>query len=529
MINLIKNIILKYKQNPRLLIDELKTQFKSITKFFDYVKEPLINKIIKFRDIDVALSHRYNKFIENVENDINLIYGIQEETRNNMLSSWNVVENSYPEEVKPESPYDDNFILEHDSASIISDRITLGVKSFDSALPYIKEKPLIDAKCSDKKIDIFYGKAWGSYVKGNESGEDGIRAENNDGSVIVDELDTFWEAEAVVLQESRTNTKYLQAVKEKDISLTVTTKIIFEEPIEANTLTIRPYNAAVSAYYKLIRVDISDGVTIVPLNIEETPVMRETTIVFDVPEKLENKKVRSITITLKQDTGYFMKYTLGYFRIKNNESWVDVTGPHVVREAARMGGDFDANISYLIENAYRWILNYWLPGVVFTQVPTLVKDHGEDGFLLVPSSESKRKRYTIGITDVIIGKNEYYDTAEKVTKEIDIPDGMSTISIDARDQGDIYYYVSFDNGMNWNRIIPLGKQDERGEDLRIVPKKLYINSDLAYYRREDTETGHAAFIGTSSKKIRVKFVLKRNPEIDIVPSIFDWELKWGKE
>lgn len=527
MINLIKKIILRYKQQPRKLVDELKFYFQSITRFFDYVKEPLINAIDKFRDIDIALSSRYNKFLESAETDINLIHDIQDEIRDNMLSSWNVVESSYPE-IQPKSIYDEDFILEHDNATIISNRITLGVKSFTSALSAIKDKPILEAKCSNKDIYVYYGKAWGAYTKGNESGEDGIRVENNDGSLIVDEEDTFWEAEAVVLQEKKEDTKFLQPIYEKDIFLSTIVKIIFNEPISINTISVRPYNAAVSAYYKLIGISVSDGVITIPIDIKETLIMKETVFALDIPGKLKDKKVRSIILTFKQNTGYFMKYTLGYFKIRNNESWVDVTGPHVVEEAKRMGKNFNSNVSYLIENANRWILNYWLPGTTFTEIPELVTTRGENGFLLVPSTESKRKRYTIGITDITIGQNEYFDTAEKVTKEIDIPEDMTAVSIDARDQGDIYYYISFDN-MNWTRIIPIGKENERGEDLRIVPKKLYINSDLVLYRRQNTDTGENGFIFTPSKKLRIRFVLKREPGIEILPSIFDWELKWSKE
>ena len=336
MIDRIRDIVLRMRQKPKFLVDELKSQFISITKFFDYVTSPLINLIKPFRDIDIPLSSRYNKFLDNVETDINLIHGIQGDILDNMVMSWNAVENSYPEDIQPESPYDDDFTLEHNDASVISDRITLGVKAFTSVTSEVKGKPLMNAICSEKSIDVYYGKAWGALVSGNESGEDGIRVANNNGSVIIDDKDTFWEAEAVILQDDRENTKFLQPVVEKDVSLTVTTKFIFKNPVSVNTITVRPYNAAVSAYYRLIKAEVSDGIIIVPINVKETFVMKETVFVFDVPTKLRNRQIRSLNLTFKQDTGYFMKYTLGYFKIKNNESWVDVTGPHVVYEAKRM-------------------------------------------------------------------------------------------------------------------------------------------------------------------------------------------------
>ena len=222
MITKIIDIISRNKQKPRLLIDELKFYFQSITNFFDYMLQPLVSKIKPFRGIDTPHSSKYNKFIDSIENDINLIHGIQDEISDNMLASWNVVENSYPTDIAPVSPYDENFILEYDNASVISDRITLGVKSFVSVLDKIKGVPIMSAVCSDKNTPVYYGKAWGAYVPGDESGEDGIRVENNDGSLIVDGKDTFWESEAVILQESRPNTVFLQSIQESDVSLSTT-------------------------------------------------------------------------------------------------------------------------------------------------------------------------------------------------------------------------------------------------------------------------------------------------------------------
>ena len=529
MIKKIRDIVSLTQQRPRFLIDTLKVQFRTITKFFDYMTDPFINAIRPFRDVDIAISSLYNKFLENIENDINILYSIQGEIRDNILSSWNVVENSYPTNIQPYDPYDNDFLLEHDTATVVSDRITLGVKNFASAVPTIKGKPIMDAKCSEKSIPVYYGKAWGVYVPSNESGEDGIRVENNDGGLIIDEKDTFWEAEAVVLQGTSENTKLLQPVVDKDISLTATIKFMFKEPTTINTLTLRPYNAAASAYYKLVGVEVSDGTRVVPINIKETFVMRETIFVLDIPDTIPNRKIRSLTLSIKQDAGYFMKYTLGYFKIKNTESWIDVTGSHVAAEAKKMGGNFNTNVSTLIESAGDWILKYWLPNIFYKENPIIDRNQGDNGFLLVPSTESKRKRYTIGITDVIVGSNDYFDTSEKVTKEIDIPEGKNTVSISSSDAGDALYYISVNNGMSWNRILPIEHPNEYNSDLRAIPKKLYINSDLSLDRIKNTITGESAFLFTSSKKIRVRFVLQKNTNNDVLPSIFNWDLVWSRE
>ena len=526
MIKNIEKTILSYRRKFRYLIDNTKFQLKSITKFFDYIKQPLISSIRYLRDIDIPSSIFYNKFINSIETDINLIHSIQEEIRNGLLSSWNVIENSYPEKIKPHDPYDNDIITEHNQASVMSDRITLGIKDFSSVINRIKDKPILRTKSSEKKTDVYYGKMFGSYIEGNESGEDGIRYENNDGSLIVDEKDTFWEAEAVVLQESRDNTKYLQSVYDKDISLSTTIKIIFTEPVSINTLTLIPYNAAVNAYYKLTKIEVSDGIKILPLDIKETFIISETTLAFDLSSELQDQKIRSIFITLKQESGYFMKYTLGYFKVKNNESWVDITGPHVTQMARARGSNFNENISYVIEHAPEWILNYWLPGVIFEEPPELVKTMGYNGYLEIPSSESKRKRYTIGIQDLKIGLNEYYGTSEKVTKSIDIPEGYNTVSLEVNDIGMITYFLSFDDGMTWYRILPIGKEPIREKDLRLVPDRLYINSDLSTKRKANTDTGEKAFIDKSSKNVRVRFVLE-NEENGIIPAVYKWNINFG--
>lgn len=527
MITKIEDIVTGLNKVARLTIDEVKNSLTSITLFFDYIKNPLITTVRDLREIDTPSSSFYNKFLTSIENDCNVVYNVQETVRKNLLASWNVIETSYPEEVKPFNPYDNDITLEHEDASVFGDRLSLGVKGFTSAAPNIKDKPLLSARSTDSSIPVFYGKSWGVWSIGNESGEDGIRYENNDGSLITDEKDTFWEVEATVLQADREETIHFQSVSDKDIALYTTIKIIFDKPMNVNMFTINPYNAAVSAYYKIIKMEVSDGIRVVPIDVKETFVMGETTITFDTPEILTDKKIRSIFVTLKQETGYYLKYSLGYYRIKNNESWLDITGPHVTQMAKARGENFNSNVTYIVENANQWILNNWMPGISFDELPVLDTDMGIDGYRVVASTESKRKRYTIGITDIKVGLNEYHDTSEKVTKQITIPDGYNTVSIKSIDQGNVVYFISFDDGMTWNKINPLDKQPVRESDLKLVPNKLYINSDLALYRKQNTDTGEAAFINTISKNIRIRFVMSRTENSDILPAVFSWEPVFG--
>jgi hypothetical protein len=526
MIEYIESIILSTKERIRFTIDDLKFKFKSLTGFFEYIDKPLVSSIKPLRENHTPSSIAYNKFLSYVENDVNLIHKIQDQIKDNMLMSWNVSETSYPGQIKEDDEYDDGFILEHDSATVLTDRLTSGVNNFIDAIPFIKDKPILKAESSDPNIPVYYGKMFGSYIYGNESGEDGIRFENNDGSLIVDGKDTFWECEAMVLQEYRDDTLFFQKVYDKDISLTTTIKIIFKEPVAINTLVIIPYSGAASAYYKLMKIELSDGIKVLSVDVKETFILGETNFIFNIPEEFTDKKVRSMFITLKQENGYYMKYMLGYFKIKNNESWLDITGPHVCEMARAYGDNFNNNVTHFINNINEWILNYWMPGTSFTELPELVNSVGDEGYALVPSSESKRKRYTIGISDIKVGFNEYSEVSEKVTDEIEIPEGYNSISLDVNDQGDNYYFLSFDNGMTWNRIIPVGKEPVRNSDLYLVPDKLYINSDISLKRKQNSVSGERAFISTTNKSLRVRFVLQRGAN-GLLPSVFNWKVNFG--
>jgi len=522
-------VIQSTKTTFKYVIDELTYQLKAITLFFDRVADPFVSIIKKFRETDRPSSILYNKYLTAIENDVSLLLTAQKQIRSNILSSWNVVETAMKSSVSNDSKYDSNFLLEHSEANVLSDRITLGVKTFISTKSFIKDKPVLDVQCPDKEFPVFYGKAWGSFIEGSESSEDGVRYTGNDGSLIVDEKDTFWEAEVVVLQETRENTVFLQSIVEKDTSLSVNVKIVYNQPVMVNTIKIRPYNSAMNTYYKLTKVEVSDGFNTYPISINETYIIRETEFILDVPKDINGVpiKISSIYMTFLQESGYYMKYDLAYFRIQNNETWIDILGPNVVNEAVRMGGNFDENIRYLVNSANRWILNYWLPGVVFNIFPTLATEYGNNGFKLIPSTESKRKRYSIGITDVIIGENQYYDSSELVTKPIDIPTNTNTVTLDTVDIGNIYYMLSFDNGMTWKRIIPNGRQEIDDSDLLYYPNKIYINSDLSSKRIDATDTGKKAFVFTSSKQVRLRMVLQRDIITNEMPVVYNWNLKFG--
>jgi len=498
-------------------IDYLKNSLKAITDFFLRIKNSMSQDIQLIKKADFVSSEVINKYIDYIERDINLIKNEQQNIKSRILSAWNSVEQikKPDEEVKM---YDDLFLKENPSISEFNTTV-LGVKSYTDAVPTLKAPPVLNTISSDKDISVYYGKSYGRWIEGNETGEDGIRPAANDGAVIVDDKDTFWEAEGVVLQEEREDAVFSQQIKDTEINLTTTVKFVFSEGMDINTITVIPHSFSSSTYYKIVLAVASNGYEQKPIDIPETLITKETVFTFESPFFNTEDKIKSINLTFKQEHGYYMKYDLGYFRIANNESWVDVTGPYVLDKVMKMSGDDNRNITTVINDAPSWIMDHWLPGVEYTETPVLDVLMGTGGYLTVQSRESKRKRYAMGITDIKIGHNTYEDISEGVTKEIDIPDNCTAVKIHSDDSVDgISYFVSVDDGLVWHRIIPVNREDII-KNFKPLPKKIYINSDISQTRKENSITGvdlntNSPYIDTESKKIRIKVILVKGDDME---------------
>ena len=531
MIKLINEFIIKkIKTRFRLLHDETLFVFRAITSFFDYAKEPIVNSIEKYHSESMPISAIFNKTLNKIETDVNLIYQTQQITRANLLKSWNLIETlntKYETPFKKEEIYDTEFALEHLPAIIDNSKVLSGVENETPLNDQIKDKPIAIAETSAKEVPVYYGKMYGVYAKGLENSDDKLRQENRDTSVMVDGRDTIWECEAVVLEEPDDELTLFQPLTNKNLILTATVKFIFKEPIKINEIAITPFNNGVNNYYRIAKFEVSDGIKIYPIDVNEQVLIETLNLRFNTPREIENGLIKSLSLTFKQESGYNLKYSVGYFKIENNEGWMDITGPHVVSMAQKKGENFYENLTTVIETAPEWILNYWLPGITYGIQPERIITYGINGFRVISSAMSKRKRYTIGITNIILKYNEYGNISETVTMPISIPNGSNTISLDAATNGAVYSYISFNDGLNWQRIIPIGNEDVPEENLRIIPKKIYVNSILSAQRKENTITGSAAYIESSKNEFRLRFVLKK--ENGIEPSITSWAPIFGVE
>ena len=532
MLNELASIITSVPQIPVYRTDQTKFDLINMTTFFERVASPFTSVIRAFRPIDRPSSSIYNMFLNAIENDVNLIMKAQDQIKTNLLSSWNVLEHSTPTQLQLVDPYDHKILTENSPAFIASDRITLGVSSFISANNNINGVPYLISQCSDENITPFFGKAWGSYIKGSENSEDGIRYIGNNGALIVDNANTFWEVEYVVLQDVPDDTVCLQPVTNEDVVVTVNLKVMYTSPMNINVFTINPYNFGVNAYYKLTKLVVSDGVKLYDLNIVPTTISGITSIILELPNDLTKTiptpiQVQSIYATLVQNTGYFEKYSVAYYQIGNNSTWIDITGPHVVAMTTNMSGNFNTNISTIIENASGWLLNYWFPGMLFSGKPQLLLEYGTEGYKVIPSTISKRKRFAIGITDLYIGQNNYENRSELITNSIDIPTNTNTITLNTIDEGNITYQVSFDDGMTWTRIIPNGGVVVDPYDASWYPTRIYINSDLSATRIKNTDTAGKGFVYGNYTKVRLRMILQKDIKSNKLPAIYDWKLEFS--
>lgn len=499
-------------------IDEIREKLTLVTTFFENVLNPLVSKDVTWEDTDILSSTRYNTFLSNIERDLSFIYESQKKVRSNMLIDWNTIEQIKPEK-KIVKFYDDEFNTELAKASEFIN-VTLAVSQKVSKLGLLKGDPQVNAATSNDRVETYFGKKYGLWIPNEITNEDGIRPAATDTSVIVDNRDTFFEIEAVTLQEAFEDVVYNQEIIIDDIELTVTVKFIFEQPQFINYVTVKPHNFSTGAYYELTDIVLSSGTQQVGVLNESVLMNTEKTITFDPIFDT----VTSMYVTFKQNKGYFEKYSIANFDLLGKNYWVDFTGDSLLKDADR-ADDPILYIQQQMENIEYWILDIFYNDISYDEMPELNTAQGDEGFSIVESRESRRKRAAIGIEDIDVGEHVYTNESEIVTMPIDIPINANIVQLFAQDneKGEILYYVSFDDGLNWNRINPIGAQ-EIIENFRVITKKLFINSDLSKTRKEANEAGLDAFVNTASDKLRLRVVLKKEddevPEVKEIESIF---------
>ena len=484
-------------------VDDIKEKLNLITMFFERLSHPKTNDEKIMSPHDILSSERYNGFLTGLERDIRIIRNSQVDTKNKLISSWNTME-----QVKDSvgatinEIYDINFRTELPQASQFVN-ITLAVAKKQSSLAYINGDPIIQDYVSDPNVHAYHGKSYGAWIPNEVTNEDGLRPNTKDANKIVDNRDTFYEIEVVTLQEEHNDVIYEQSINENPVTLTVVVKIVFNRPRNINYVYIKPHNFASGTYYELTDIVLSNGVIQSPVEFDNVVMNEAKTITFETPFE----DTRSLYLTFKQEKGYYMKYSAAYFDLMGKEYMVDVTGPVLMDDSS----NYDAPISYIkykMQNIEEWILGIWKPDVSYDVLPKLMTSKGDNGFELIDSRESKRRRWAIGIEDIDFGENIYEDKSEIVTMPIDIPDGTKIVQLRANDNesGTIYYYLSFNNGLDWNRINPIGTRDEM-VNFKMTPDRIYLNSDLSIERKKLKDSGLAGFVDTESKQVRAKAVL----------------------
>jgi hypothetical protein len=458
--------------------------------------------------------------VQRIMDDMNSFRTHQIYVISSLLTSWNETEQIISSEII-ESDIDKTFPV-FSTLAQTNGHTTLGVMVSHSALSNLREPPTLSATCSDSTVSPVYGKAYGLYVEGNETGEDGIRPSDNDGGKIVDNSDTFWEAEGVTLQEAMDEDTYSpQAINANEISLSVNITCTLSYPANINFFTIDPHAFSQSTYYDITSINIISGATTTPVLKEPITVTGRTRVTFNTIA------ANAIQISLLQNKGYYEKYSLAKYEIGNNSAWIDITGPHLIEEINAMISDANKAVREQIENAGEWISSIWVTDSPTVETASLDVLSGDGGYKRIESSESKRKRWAIGIQEIDFGEEVYQDVSEIVSNPFDMPDETTSVYLVVDEEvptgTEIIYMLSFDDGATWSEILPINNQPEMKDSGYMVPQRIYINSDLSLTRKQNSTTGIDGYADTPSRKIRVRAILKKEATSTNTPRILNFE------
>lgn len=522
---LITDARLKLKTRPERVTDRVLGILNALSAFFDRISEPRSKDLPVYSESDLPLSVVYNDTITRLMDDANAIREHQRSMLSGLLISWNEAEQILGSDVAEgpadHLPIDKDFPVTTTSAKSNGD-VTLAVRSLRSAIPLLKAPPALKATCTDSRVKPTYGKAYGLYIPGNETGEDGIRINRNDGRLIIDSRDTFWEAEAITLQEKHPEDVFSpQEVNTTEVSIVVNLTLSFKNAVNLNAFTIVPHSFAQSAYYDIVGIDVISGARTV--NVLPSPItcFSSTRLTFNTLQ------ANGLNITLRQNKGYFVKYNLARYRLENNEAWIDFTGPRLLERVERSEGDTNEVIRHEIETAGTWIPALWTPDAP-TQEPAILDElAGKDGYRRVESVASRRKRWAIGIQEVEFGEETYESVSEVVTLPYDMPEETTSIYLLVDDEAPINtrvtYSLSFDDGSSWNTINPINKPGVMLDTGYFVPQRIFINADLSEVRKQNTLTGTPGFMNTPNRQIRVRALLEKSDDTVNTPRIRDFK------
>jgi hypothetical protein len=524
----IQNAKLKLKTRTTRTTDTILGIFNALSAFADYIELPMSSKIDTIAEDDIPKSSVYNDTLKKIMMDGNAIRDHQKSILKGLLVSWNSSEQVSSSALTNVSndilPIDESFSVATLPAKV-GDSLTLAIKSFSSGISILKTAPSLKATSTDRSVVPVYGKSYGLYTPGNESGEDAIRTNKNDGSLIVDKKDTFWEVEAVTLQASMDDAFTPQVVNTTELSLVVNLTLAFTSPINLNSFSIIPHSFAQSAYFDITDIVILTGGTSTPVITTPITCFSDTRITFPTI------KANGINISLRQNKGYFIKYSLAKYRLKNNEAWIDFTGPELIKRVDTSSDDINKAISDQIVSAGKWLPGIWIPNSPSKQPATLIVSEGTDGYRQIESVASHRKRWAIGIQDIDFGQETYESVSEAVTTPYTMPDETTSIYLTVNDDTPkgtkITYQLSFDDGSSWIVINPINKVTQQLTSGYIVPQKIYVNSDLSLSRKQNTLTGINGYVNSAARAVRIRAILEKDdttintPRVKKLTPVFD--------
>jgi hypothetical protein len=505
---------------PQRRSEKLLGILHALAEFETRLDEPRIANVNTLNGDDIPISAVYNDMVQRIMDDLNTLRIHQSYIISSLLTSWNETEQVISSE-ESESVIDKTFSV-FSSMAKTNGHTTLGVKVSRSAIGELREFPTLSATCSDSTISPTFGKAYGLFIPGNELGEDGVRPNDNDGAKIVDGKDTFWEAEVVTLQEEMAEDTFSpQTVNTNEVSLSVNITCTFISPVNINFFSIDPHAFAQSNYYDITSINVISGARTTPVIKEAITVNGKTRVTFNTIT------ANAIQISLRQNKGYYQKYDLAKYSIGNNSLWIDVTGPHLIQRIDSQLGDISVAVREQIENAREWISSVWVPDAPTTGTATLDVLAGTDGYWRVESSESKRKRWAIGIQEIDFGEEIYEDVSEIVSKPFDMPNETTSVYllVDEEIPADtsIIYMLSFDDGATWSEILPMNNKPIMQETGYMVPQRIFINSDISLTRKQNSLTGEDGYVNTPNRKVRVRSILKKEATSTNTPRILSFE------
>lgn len=504
---------------PQRRSEKLLGILHALAEFENRLDEPRIASVGLLDGGATPISVKYNDMVQRIMDDLNTIRVHQNYIITSLLTSWNETEQVISSE-ETESIIDETFSIFSTMAKT-NGHTTLGVKISRSAINELREIPVLSATCSDSTIRPIFGKAYGLYVPGNETGEDGIRANDNDGSKIIDKKDTFWEAEVVTLQEKMEDDTFSpQTINANEISLSVNITCTFIAPININFFSIDPHAFAQSNYYDITTINVISGA-------QTTPVLKDPVIVNGKTRVTFNTMTaNAIQISLRQNKGYYQKYSLAKYEIGNNSAWIDITGPHLIEKIDAHLGDPNRAVREQIENAREWISSIWVQDSPTTGIATLDTLAGIDGYWRIESSESKRKRWAIGIQEIDVGEEVYEDVSEVVSVPFEMPDETTSVYLIVDEEvpkdTSIIYMLSFDDGTTWSEILPLNNMPRTKDSGYMVPQRIFINSDISLTRKQNSLTGEDGYINTPNRRVRIRAILKKEAASMNTPRILSF-------